>query len=159
MPPGPPHHVTILHIHGIHSDTHIDKKESNLSTVKWARWDKTHMYYMYWTWLSCTAASDIICTAYCSSFSNLRRYLVVCSGSAADTSFGQPPSLWLIPWFMNSIKDVFTCITVHIITSCSSNGNHAEMQFLHNGVFTRGDRRGDRSRDWSPRRSPRVNTV
>jgi len=68
-----------------------------------------------------TPVSDSICMANCSSFSSLRRCLVVCSGSVADTSFGQPPSLWLIPWLSVSTKGVFTCST----TSKSSSSTAA----------------------------------
>jgi len=39
IPPGPPHHVTILHMHAIYSD--IQNIKMNPSTVKWAQWGKT----------------------------------------------------------------------------------------------------------------------
>ena len=40
--PGPPHHVTILHVHAIYSQTQNNTyTKMNLSTVKWAQWDKT----------------------------------------------------------------------------------------------------------------------
>jgi len=38
MPPSPPHRVTILHMHTTHSNAPY---KMNLSTVKWAQWDKT----------------------------------------------------------------------------------------------------------------------
>jgi len=41
----------------------------------------------------------------------------------------------------------------------SKNRLHKHYSFMCYGVFTRCDRRGDRSRDRSPRRSHRVNTV
>ena len=42
IPPGPPHHVTILHMHAIYSQTQNNiYTKMNLSTVKWAKWDKT----------------------------------------------------------------------------------------------------------------------
>jgi len=65
MPPGPPHHVTILHMHAIYSDTQNTTK-INISTVKWAQWDKNpiqrtvvsvHMC------VHCTVHS--CCTQYC----------------------------------------------------------------------------------------------
>jgi len=42
IPPGPPHHVTILHMHVMYSQTQNNTyTKMNLSTVKWAQWDKT----------------------------------------------------------------------------------------------------------------------
>jgi len=42
IPPGPPHHVTILHMHTTSSQTQNNTyTKINLSTVKWAHWDKT----------------------------------------------------------------------------------------------------------------------
>ena len=42
IPPGPPHSVTILHMHTIYTQTQNNAyTEMNLSTVKWAQWDKT----------------------------------------------------------------------------------------------------------------------
>ena len=42
IPPGPPHHVTILHMHTIYSQTQNNTyTKMNLSTVKWAQRDKT----------------------------------------------------------------------------------------------------------------------
>jgi len=42
IPPGPPHHVTMLHMHAIYSQTQNNTyTKMNLSTVKWAQSDKT----------------------------------------------------------------------------------------------------------------------
>jgi len=42
IPPGPPHRVTILHMYAIYSHTQNNTyTKMNLSTVKWAQWDKT----------------------------------------------------------------------------------------------------------------------
>ena len=38
IPPGPPHHVTILHMHAIYSQTQNNTyTKMNLSAVKWAQ--------------------------------------------------------------------------------------------------------------------------
>jgi len=42
IPPGPPHHVTVLQMHAIYSQTqNITYTKMNLTTVKWAHSDKT----------------------------------------------------------------------------------------------------------------------